>query len=109
MGIVDIVKSYFEFFSKKDIQNLKNLFAENITLKDWEINVKGKEEVVKANENIFNSVNSILVKQKNIYQDNSVVLCEIDILINNRETLRVIDIIKFNDKNKIIEISAYKQ
>ena len=109
MSIVDIVKSYFEFFSNKDIQKIENLFAENITLKDWEINVKGKKNVIQANKNIFNSVNSIVVTPKNIYQDNLVALCEIDIFINSNENLKVIDIIKFNDKKEIIEISAYKQ
>jgi len=32
-----------------------------------------------------------------------------EIIINNEGTLKVIDIIKFNDENKIIEVSAYKQ
>ena len=41
--------------------------------------------------------------------DELVAICLIEIIINNEETLKVIDIIKFNDENKIIEVSAYKQ
>ena len=109
MELKDIVKIYFSYFSNKDLQNLENLFSENINLKDWDINVMGKKEVLKANKNIFDSVESINVTPLNIYQDENVILCEIDILINEKEKLRVIDIIKFDENNKIEQISAFKQ
>ena len=35
--------------------------------------------------------------------------CEIDILINKKDKLKVVDIIKFDEDKKIISISAYKQ
>ena len=109
MELIKLAKKYFDLFSNKDVQSLKNLFSENVKLKDWEIDVSGINEVVKANEKIFNSVESILVTPKNIYQDNLVLICEIDILINKTEKLKVIDILKFNENNKIEEISAFKQ
>jgi len=109
MHLIEVAKIYFDLFSKKDIQNLKNLFSENIRLKDWEIDAKGVNEVIEANKKIFNSVESIVVTPKNIYQDNFVVICVIDILINNSEKIKVIDIIKFNENKKIEEISAFKQ
>ena len=109
MELKDIVKIYFSYFSNKDLQNLENLFSENVNLKDWDINVMGKKEVLKANKNIFDSVESINVTPLNIYQDENVILCEIDILINEKEKLRVIDIIKFDKNNKIEQISAFKQ
>ena len=109
MELVELVKKYFDFFSNKDIQNLKNLFSENVILKDWEIEAKGINEVVEANKKIFNSVESITVIPKNIYQDNFVLICVIEILINKVEKLNVIDILKFNKNKKIEEISAFKQ
>ena len=109
MELIEIAKRYFDFFSKKDIQNLKNIFSEDIILKDWEIEAKGINDVVEANKKIFNSVESIIVTPKNIYQDNFVLICVIDIMINKTEKLKVIDILKFNENYKIEEISAFKQ
>tara|TARA_B100000989_G_scaffold222284_1_gene169908 strand:- start:683 stop:1012 length:330 start_codon:yes stop_codon:yes gene_type:complete len=109
MELVELAKKYFDFFSNKDIQNLKNLFSENVILKDWEIEAKGKNEVVEANKKIFNSVESITVTPKNIYQDKFVLICVIEVLINKVERLNVIDILKFNKNKKIEEISAFKQ
>ena len=109
MKLIELAKKYFDYFSKKDIQNIKNIFSEDITLKDWEIEATGINDVVEANKKIFNSVESIIVTPKNIYQDNFVLICEIDIIINNTEKLKVIDILKFNKNYKIKEISAFKQ
>ncbi len=109
MELIELAKKYFDYFSKKDVQNIKNIFSEDITLKDWEIEATGINDVIEANKKIFNSVESIIVTPKNIYQDNFVLICEIDIIINNTEKLKVIDILKFNENYKIKEISAFKQ
>jgi len=109
MELIKLAKKYFDLFSNKDIQNLKKLFAEDIILKDWEIEVKGIKEVVKANEKIFNSVETIVVTPIDIYQDNFILVCVIDITINDTEKLKVIDILKFDENKKIKEISAFKQ
>jgi hypothetical protein len=105
----NLVKTYFEIFSNKDIKGLKNLFSDDVILQDWDILAKGKKQVIDANKNIFDSVESISVTLNNLYLDELVAICLIEIIINNEETLKVIDIIKFNDENKIIEVSAYKQ
>jgi hypothetical protein len=104
-----LVKTYFEMFSKKDVQGLENLFSDEVILQDWDILAIGKKEVVQANKNIFNSVESISVTLNDVYLDGSAAICLIEILINNQEIIKVIDLIKFNSKNKIIEVSAYKQ
>lgn len=109
MELKEIVKNYFDIFSNKDIQNLKKLFSNDITLKDWEIEANGIDEVIEANLKIFNSVETITVTPQEIYQDNFVTICIIDVLINKKETLKVIDIIKFNKNKKIEKISAYRQ
>ena len=105
----NLVNTYFEKFSNKDIEGLEKLFSEDVILQDWDILAKGKKEVVDANKNIFDSVESISVTLNNLYLDKLVAICLIEIIINNEEILKVIDIIKFNDENKIIEVSAYKQ
>ena len=105
----NLVKNYFEIFSNKDIQGLENLFSDDVILQDWDILAKGKKQVLDANKNIFDSIDSISVTLNNLYLDELVEICLIEIIINNEWTLKVIDIIKFNDENKIIEVSAYKQ
>ena len=105
----EIVEKYFEYFSNKNIQLLKNLFSKKISLKDWEINANGYDDVIQANINIFNNVETIEVHLEEYYENKKSCVCLIDILINKKELLKVIDVIKFDKDNKILEISAYKQ
>ena len=104
-----LVTKYFEDFSNKDLEKLSDIFSDEITLQDWDINAEGKENVLEANKNIFNSVDTISANLNELYIDNNVATCLIEIVINNEETLKVIDIIKIDTNRKIIEISAYKQ
>ena len=105
----ELVTKYFEDFSNKDLEKLSDIFSEEITLQDWDIHAEGKQNVLEANKNIFNSVDTISVNLNQLYIDDNVATCIIEIVINNKETLKVIDIIKIDTDGKIKEISAYKQ
>jgi len=102
-------KTYFELFSKKDLEGLSHFFSDDIVLRDWETLAIGKEEVLAANKNIFNNVNKIQVKLINQSLDhNNRVYNEIVIEINDEETLLVIDVILFDENELIKKIEAYK-
>lgn len=105
----ELVTKYFEDFSNKDLEKLSDIFSEEITLQDWDILAVGKQNVLEANKNIFNSVDTIAVNLNELYIDDNIATCIIEIVINNEETLKVIDVIKIDTNGKIKEISAYKQ
>ena len=105
----NLIKNYFTFFSKKDISSLDKLLADNVKLIDWEISANGKKEVLDANKKIFSSFKSIYVELKEIFIKDMTAVCLLEILVNNKDKIKVVDIIKFNNDNKIILISAFKQ
>jgi hypothetical protein len=100
--------NYFNLFSNKEIESLKLMFDRNIKLRDWEIDVVGIDDVIKANLKIFNSVDSIKVKPLLIVEGDKCVFAELDIVINGKDSIKVVDIIEFNEKSKITSIRAYK-
>ena len=55
----ELVTKYFEDFSNKDLEKLSDIFSDEITLQDWDILAEGKQNVLEANKNIFNSVDTI--------------------------------------------------
>jgi hypothetical protein len=105
----NLINTYFKAFSNKDIRCLEALFSNEIVLKDWEIFAKGKKEVLLANKNIFDSVDTISADLKELYLVDVVAICLVEITINKVDILKVVDIIKFNDNKQIEEISAFKQ
>jgi len=99
---------YFEYFSNKDLQNLSNLFDNEVSLTDWDIKAVGKVDVINANKNIFNSVNTINVDVIETFKKGNKFSCQLVITINDTETIEVVDVIEFNKNNKIISVKAYK-
>jgi|TARA_Y100001947_G_C10233695_1_gene258653 hypothetical protein len=110
--ILDKSLEYFVTFSEKDIEGLKNMFSDNVSLRDWEISVEGIDEVLKANQNIFDSVDTIVVKPIRVWdflsQEDNVVVAELEIVVNDEVTELVTDILEFDDDEKIKSIRAYK-
>ena len=106
-NIKDTALSYFKTFSEKNIDGLREMFDNNVTLRDWDIDKKGIENVLKANSNIFQNVKTINVIPQNIISENNFVFAELKIVVNDDE-LKVVDLIEFNKKGKIISIKAFK-
>ena len=108
MQLKEITLKYFQDFSSKDISSLKSVFSNDIVLRDWEIESKGIDNVIKVYENIFNNVQSIFVEIQNLYQDEKVIFGELKIIINDSVIMYVMDLIEFNEEEKIKRIFAYK-
>ena len=107
-NIKDSAQSYFKIFSEKNINGLREMFDDNVMLRDWEIDKQGIENVLKANLNIFQNVKTIKAIPQNIISENNFVFAELKIIVNGDEELKVVDIIEFNKKGKIISIKAFK-
>ena len=107
-NIKDSAQSYFKIFSEKNINGLREMFDDNVTLRDWEIDKQGIENVLKANLNIFQNVKTIKAIPQNIVSENNFVFAELKIVVNDSDELKVVDLIEFNKKGKIISIKAFK-
>ena len=57
---------------------------------------------------IFNSVDTIDVEPIIIFNDHNTVIAELKIVINKTEIISVIDVVRYNQDEKIISIRAYK-
>jgi ketosteroid isomerase-like protein len=106
-NLKQLATQYFEMFSNKDLDGLSEMFTEDVVLRDWERSASGKAGMLAANKAIFDSVDTITVTPTALYEENSTVVAEIEILVNNEIKLLVVDVIKFED-NKISSVVAYK-
>ena len=102
-----IAERYFDLFCKKNIKQISEMFAEEIILKDPDITSIGKKEVLNTTKNIFHSVGTIEIKVNALYLENRTVVAEFDINIDNNKLTKVVDILQFDQANKIVRISAY--
>ena len=108
MTVQDITRDYFKNFESMNLSELSDMFNEEVTLKDWNIEVSGKQSVVEANESIFNSVENIKVAVDNLYISGQTAIAQLSIYINEEPALPVVDIINFDEQNLITSITAYR-
>ena len=101
------LKRYFSSFSRKNLEELNDMFVDNIILKDWNIYAKGKKKVLEINKNIFKN-KVIKVQLYEIYYNfkEMAASCKIQVKINKKK-LNVVDIIYFDKDMKIKKIIAY--
>ena len=125
--MIDKVLQYFKAFSNQSIDELAEMFTEDIHLCDWNIDVHGKENVLGAIKDIYSNVKYITVKPVYFYSndkdwyaceiiidgENADAVKEIDDEGNTQMTLRwsleVVDVIHMNKEGKIESIKAYKR
>ena len=125
--MIDKVLQYFKDFSNQDIEALSESFSEDIHLCDWNIDVTGKENVLREIQKIYDGVERITIKPVYFYSnDKNWFACEIIIDGVNAEakkeidddgntqmtltwSLEVVDVIHFNGDGKIESIKAYKR
>ena len=107
-----VIKQYFSAWNRKDAEQLTELFTENSSLIDWEIDVAGRDNVIAANAKIWKDVPDIHVLVEKIATDDSTGTGYGIIKVTSEKeklSLSVLDVFVFDDNNKITRVSAYKQ
>ena len=117
---MELINKYFEAFSNKDLDTLGELLDKDIWLTDWTASVRGKDNVLKFNEELFSKFSVIIATPVKIYgptnvdEDQDYVSYAIEVAItlidysDVHTYLTVIDQIDIVD-NKIMNITAYKK
>jgi len=102
----ELTQEYIFAFNSKDSEKLSNLFIDDFALEDPVVKrIEGKENVLKAIQNIFDSSNQLSFKAENIFVDGNISIIEF-ILTLDDTVLTGVDIIEW-DGNKMTELRAY--
>lgn len=100
---------YFEAWNNHDLETLRQMFANDVELHDWEISVSGLENVISANKKIFDDCPDILVTMKISVCNHNIIFAELVVHLDATETINVVDVIEFDHDLRIKAIRAYKR
>jgi hypothetical protein len=93
----------------KDYDSLKELFSDDIVLKDWDVHVTGKNKVMEVIKIMFDSAEKIKVYPVSFFVNSDYCYAiQVSIFIDTYPKIEVIDVISFNTAGKITEIVAFK-
>ena len=103
----EICLTYLKKYAEKDLDAIRIMFCEDITLRDWKISVEGKEDAISETRKNFEASNSIEIDVLATYEDQDTVAAELKIIVDQQEILYVVDVITFDADGKIKSIRAY--
>lgn len=102
-----LTQEYINKFNAKDLQGISDMLSNDFYLEDPVVkHIDGKNNCLNAIGDIFNSFSNLNFSAKNIYIDNKTSFIEF-ILILDEKHLEGIDIIEWNEDNKISALRAY--
>jgi predicted transcriptional regulator len=105
---LEIIEKYFQFWNNQDLDGLSSILSHDVKLEDWEIKKTGKSEVLRANKEIYNAVQSICVKIIDLSQSNNgKIFAQLEIKVDEINTICVVDVFEVINL-KIHSIQAYK-
>jgi len=107
MSLKEKFSAYLKAYSELNLDKVSDMFAEDITLRDWKISVSGKEAAIFETNNNFLSSDSVDIEILNMYESNNAVAGELKITVDKSEIIYVVDVITFNTQGKISSIRAY--
>lgn len=99
--------AYFQSFENENIEQLKNLYADTVSLIDWDGQWDGKSNVIARNRSFFDD-NDFTVIRRETDVVGQKTYNRIELQIQGGDTLDIMDVITFDSDNKIFEIKAYK-
>ena len=107
MTNIEQFKQYLNKYSEKDLKSISAMFSDQISLRDWKVAVKGKENAIAETKKNFENAGTIKIEVLSCLTDNNSVAGELKIIVDQKETLYVVDVLTFNEKGLISSIRAY--
>lgn len=107
MTMNELALTYFQSFASKDLDRLRDLLHPDVVLRDWVIDVTGRDQVLAATKDIFVQFASIQVTPLKVHVDGGTVVGELEITLDS-ERIKVVDVLEYCSDRKIRAIRAYR-
>ncbi len=104
----ELFLTYLRHYAAKNLKAISDMLADEIHLRDWNISVFGKEEVMRETAKNFSEAERIEIRMLDVYENNDTAAGELHIVVDGRIDLYVVDVVTFNAQGSITSIRSYK-
>lgn len=108
MTHTELFRAYLHSYAEKDLEAIANMLAEEAHLRDWNISVFGKADVLRETAKNFSDAETIEIQILDIYENANSVAGELRIVVDGSINLYVVDVVTFNSQGKVTAIRSYK-
>ena len=108
MSNAERFRSYLDAYANQDLTAIEDMLADDVHLRDWNISVHGKAEVLRETARNFADSESIKIEILALYESPDSVAGEVRIVVNGTIELYVVDIVSFDSRGLVTAIRSYK-
>lgn len=98
---------YLRRYEAKDLDGIAAMLAQDVTLRDWNLSVKGRQAAVDETRKNFESARSIRIEVLRLLEGERSVAGELRIVVDGNIELFVVDVLDFDVEGRITAIRAY--
>jgi len=99
--------TYLRHYADKNLTAIAAMFADDITLRDWNLAVTGKAAALSETAKNFAAAQTIEIEPLHLYANADAVAGELRIVIDGATELFVVDVLTFAADGRIQSIRAY--
>jgi steroid delta-isomerase len=99
--------SYIHHYETKNVEKISEMFADDITLRDWKILVTGKTAALAETRLNFDAARSIQIQTLRLYEATGSIVGELKIVVDGSIELFVVDVVDFDSEGRIKSIRAF--
>lgn len=103
-----ILREFLAHYSQKNLEAISAMLASDVLLRDWNLEVIGKESALRQFAKNFEEAESIKIAIERVFCSATGVCAELSIVVNEKELLSVVDVLGINPDKKIASIISYK-
>ncbi|MFX1679462.1 nuclear transport factor 2 family protein [Mitsuaria sp. CC2] len=103
----EIFLDYLRRYAAKDLDGIASMFSEEVTLRDWNLSVKGRDAAIAETRKNFESAASIHIEVLHVLESANSVAGELRILVDGNIELFVVDVLDFDVEGQITAIRAF--
>jgi ketosteroid isomerase-like protein len=103
----DLVRAYLAAYAARDLAAIEPLLTEGVVLRDWKIRVVGKAAALAETRQNFDAVAHLQIDVLALYARPGGVAAELRIVVDQRDTLFVVDAFEFDAEGRIAAIRAF--
>lgn len=102
-----LVRAYLAAYAARDLAAIEPMFADVITLRDWKIRVAGKVAALAETRQNFEATQHLAIDVLALYARDGGAAAELKIVVDQRDTIYVVDVFDFDAEGRISAIRAY--
>jgi limonene-1,2-epoxide hydrolase len=108
MNHTERFRHFLDAYARKDLAAITPMLADDVTLRDWNISVHGRQAVEAATLQNFQNAETIEIQVLAVCANDSTVAGELRIVVDRTVELFVVDVLEFNAQHLVKAIRSYK-